>query len=107
MQPSIGQKRIPESSLCSFYHGDWDISTVVQGTDFLSEGPAESLLKIHLAHENFQVKSEVIVPDLEQQREARVLNQVIRWEDTGITWEADPRHAEIMIEQMGLKPARS
>ena len=38
--------------------------------------------------------------------EARVLNRVIRWEETGITWEPDPSHVEIMIEQMGLKEAK-
>ena len=31
------------SSPCSFYHGDWDVSTVVHRDDFLSEGPADSL----------------------------------------------------------------
>ena len=46
-------------------------------------------------------------PDPGQQLEAQVLNRLIRWEDTGITWEPDPRHAEIRIEQMGLKRAKS
>ena len=32
---------------------------------------------------------------------------MIRWEETGNTWEPDPRHAEIMIEHMGLNRARS
>ena len=78
------------------------------GDDFLSEGPIESLQKMNLALEkNFQVKTESIGPDPGQQLEARVLNRVIRWEETGITWEPDPRHAEIMIEQMGLKGGRS
>ena len=55
---------------------------------------------------SFQVKTEIIGPHPGQQSEARVLNRVIRWEDTGNTWEPDPRHAEIMIEQMGLKGGR-
>ena len=38
---------------------------------------------------------------------ARVFNRVIRWEGTGITWEPDPRHVEIMMEQMGLKGAKT
>ena len=33
--------------------------------------------------------------------------RVIRWEETGFMREPDPTHAEIMIEQMGLKGARS
>ena len=80
----------------------------MHGDDFLSKGPAESLMKMNLALEkNFQVKTEICGPDPGQQREARLRNRVIRWEDTGITWEPDPRHAEIMIEQMGPKGARS
>ena len=47
-----------------------------------------------------------IGPDAGQQWEARVLNKVIRWEATGITWEPDPSHVEIIIDQMGLKGAK-
>ena len=96
------------SSPCSFHHKDWDLSTVVHGDDFLTEGPIEGLQKMNTELEkSFQVKTEIIGPDAGQQLEARVLNRVIRWEETGITWEPDPRHAEIMIEQMGLKGGRS
>ena len=85
-----------------------DISKVVHGDDFLIEGPADRLMKMNLALEkSFQAKTEVIAPDPGQQREARILNRVVRWEDTGITWEPDPRHAEIMIEQMGLNDSSS
>ena len=49
------------------------------------------------------MKTEIIGPDAGQQLEARVFNRVIRLEDTSITWETDPRHGEIMIEQMWLK----
>ena len=90
-----------------FLRKNWDISTVVHGNYFLSEGPADSLMKMNLALEkSFQVKTEFIGPDPGQQREARILNRVVRWEQTGITWQPDPRHAEISIEQMGLKEER-
>eukprot|EP00969_Alexandrium_andersonii_P072566 3201985-Alexandrium_andersonii.AAC.1 len=36
-------------------------------------------------------------------REARCLNRVIRWTDTGITREADPRHAELLAAMLGPK----
>jgi hypothetical protein len=80
----------------------------VHGDDFLTEGPIESLHMMNTELEkSFQAKTEIIGPDPGQQLEARVLKRVIRWEETGITWERDPRHAEIMIEQMGLKGGRS
>ena len=103
----MGYKKA-HSSPYSFYHEKWDLSTVVHGDDFLSKGPAESLMQMNLALEqNLQVKTEVIGTDPRQQREARVLNWVIRWEEAGITWEPDPQRAEIVIEQMGMKGGRS
>ena len=64
---------------------------MVHGDDFLSEGPADSLKKMNDAlKKDFQVKTEVIGHDPGQVREARVLNHIIRREDTGITWEPDP-----------------
>ena len=56
-----------------------DLSTAVHGDGFLSEGPAEHLMKTNLALEqNFQVKTAVTGPDPGHQLEARVLNRVIR-----------------------------
>ena len=33
----------------------------------------------------------------------RILNRIISWTDNGIEYEADQRHAEIIVKQMGLK----
>ena len=52
---------------------------------------------------DFLVKTEVIGPDDGQVRQGRVLNRVITWEAEGITWEPDPRHVEILVQQMGLE----
>ena len=97
-----------KSSPCSFVHKEWDICTVVHGDDFLSVGPAENLKKMDTAmRAKFKVKTEVIGPDSEQVRQARFLNRVITWEDAGITWEPDPRHAEIILKQLGLEGGKS
>ena len=96
------------SSPCSFHHAEWDLSTVVHGDDFLKEGPADSLIMMNIALEqNFQVKTEIIGPDAGQQLEARALNRAIRWEETGITWEPDPRHVEMIIVHLGLNGAKT
>ena len=56
------------SSPCSFHCKEWDVSTVVHGDDFLSEGPTWSLEKMNTALEaSFQVKIEIIGPDPGQQ----------------------------------------
>ena len=46
----------------------------------------------------FSIKTEILGPDAGEGKELRVLNRVIKWESTGITWEADPRHAEMIVE---------
>ena len=47
--------------LRSFHHTKWDVSTVVHGDDFLSEGPAVGLKRMNDAFEKeFQVKTEVV-----------------------------------------------
>ena len=95
-----------ESSPCSFYHSGRGIATVVHGDDFCSEGPAKDLewLRLNLL-KKFEIKTEVLGPDgaAGEVKELRFLNRVIRWTEAGITWEADPRHAELVIQQLGLE----
>ena len=35
-----------------------------------------------------------------------MLNRLVTWESWGIIYEADPRHAEIIISELGLQDAR-
>ena len=37
----------------------------------------------------------------------RILNRIIRWTEAGLRIEADPRHVEILIKEMGLNEANS
>ncbi len=36
----------------------------------------------------------------------KFLNRVIRWTEGGLEYEADPRHAELIIKQLGLEEAK-
>ena len=38
--------------------------------------------------------------------EATVLNRCVTYSDSGLTWEADPRHAELAVAELGLHTAR-
>ena len=38
-------------------------------------------------------------------REVRILNKVVRWTPEGIELEADPRHAELVVRELGLEGA--
>ena len=47
-------------------------------------------------------------PGEKDQKSMRILNRVIEWTDVGISYEADQRHAEIIVKQLGLeKESRS
>ena len=39
--------------------------------------------------------------------EVRILNQIFRCTESGIELEADPRHAELMVKELGLESAKA
>ena len=55
---------------------------------------------------HFDVQTEVLGPEKECVKQLTIFNGVVTWELSGITWEPDPRHAEIVIDQPGLKDAK-
>ena len=52
------------------------------------------------------MKTQTLGPGDDHAREVKILNRIIQWSDiNGISYEADPRHIEIILEQLGLKEA--
>ena len=45
-------------------------------------------------------------PDQEDMRQVKVPNRMLTWTKKGVEYEADPRHAEIVIESLGLTDAK-
>ena len=41
------------------------------------------------------------------EREGKVFNRIVSCTDDGWTVEADPRHAELVVEQLGVEDARA
>lgn len=78
---------------------------VVHGDDFTTLGHEEDLNWLNNQfREKFEIKHRGrIGPDSRDLKEIRVLNRLISWTDGGIQYEADPRHAEIVIQALGLK----
>ena len=58
---------------------------------------------------NSDIKTELLGPDPEKGElsELRFLNRVVTWHEHGIDWEADPRHAELIIQQLDLEGCRA
>ena len=96
------------ASPCNFHHPGRNISTTVHGDDFTSTG-REGELKWFEAEllKNFEIKTEYLGPDTKRHlQEIRVLNRVINWTADGVTYEADPRHAEILIRELQLEGSK-
>ena len=51
----------------------------------------------------YDIETKWLGPDENHQREVRIFNRIILYEDVGIGYEADPRHVETMIEELGFK----
>ena len=102
-------------SPCLFYHAERQIELWVHGDDFTPLAEVEHLdwFETELA-KGIKIKNRgTLGPDADDLKEIICLNRIIRWtqnEETGkemIEYEADPRHAEIMISQLGLEGSRT
>jgi len=94
-----------ESSACVFWHLQRRIISSVHGDDFTSAGSKESLDWFKKAlEEHYELKEAArLGPGPNEDKEGRVLNRVVRWGPEGLSYEADPRHAEDFIKELGLE----
>ena len=97
------------ASPCCFVHSSRDLRCVVHGDDFVFAGPAGELNWVRaMMAECFLTK---VVGRLGggagEVRELRILNRVVRWAADGLRYEADPRHAEIVVRGLGAVRAVS
>ena len=55
----------------------------------------------------YQVKTQIFGPDEGHAKEVKVLNRIISWDGCrGNTYEADPRHVELVVDQLRLGDAK-
>ena len=98
-----------QASPCCFSHGTRDIQCVVHGDDFTFLGEDADLDWIQTAlAQKFGIKVRGSLGDGPGDvQEMRILSRVVQWTKHGITYEADQRHAEIIIKQFNLIAANS
>ena len=103
---SLGFK-VGKASPCNFYHPRLDITCTVHGDDFTSCGPESAIewFKAKLAGK-YESKHSILGPGSKHEKTIRVLNRVLSWCQDGIRYEADQRHADIVVEELGLKDAK-
>ena len=89
---------------CVFWHPSRKIKTLVHGDDYVSAGSSESMdwMEKELEKAN-EIKTQKISASKGGNREGKVLNRILRCDSVGWQIEADPRHAELIVEQLGLQ----
>ena len=81
---------------------------MVHGDDFVAVGPEQQLDDVkRTLSEKYKIKVEQLGQKEGQSAEIRILNKVVRATDKGIELEADPRHAELVIKELGLEGAKA
>jgi hypothetical protein len=55
--------------------------------------------------DKYKLKVETLSGEKGDLQEVRILNKVVRWTDAGLELEADPRHAELVVRELGLEKA--
>ena len=94
------------SSPCVFHNAESNTTIMVHGDDFVGVGRPEELGRIRAALEDkYKLKVETLSGDKADVQEVKILNKIIRWTERGIELEADPRHAEIVVRELGLEGA--
>ena len=107
MFTSIGFKQ-GRASPRAFHHQAKGIRTFVHGDDYVSVVEPKELdwMKRQLKRK-YKIKTQRLGPGEGHQQEMKIFNRVVcSCSEKGIIVEADPRHAEIIIEQLKLKDAK-
>ena len=93
---------------CLYWHRQMRTKVLVHGDDFVAVDFRGNIewLRQKLAS-RFEIKTTMIGDGENEEKEGKVLNRVVRITDDGWEYEADQRHAEIIVEAMKLGDAKS
>ncbi|CAE7515888.1 unnamed protein product [Symbiodinium natans] len=95
---------------CTFYHAEADVRLLVHGDDFLVLADEDGHRFVDkVLSEEYEFKCDGhIGPECEKDS-MTVLNRVVSYDSqTGtVTYEADPRHAEALVRDLGLESAKA
>ena len=92
-----------KASPCTFKLEEKGLMCFVHGDDFVASGELSDITWMReRPEEKYQIKVNIIGEAPELEKEGRILNRIIRWHPgRGVSYEADPRHAEEIIKATG------
>lgn len=87
-----------------FYHERRDVSYACHGDDFTFAREEKELWWIAAMMEGwFQIKVRAVMgPEDADDKEVVILGRLVRWQDKGVEFEADPRHRKVLMEYFGF-----
>ena len=90
----------------TFVHKQRGIHCMVHGDDFVSTGKLSDLqwMKEGIAN-TFIIKTNIMGPRVSE-NEIKIFKRIIRYTSEGIEVEADVRHSELIVKQLGLSDAK-
>ena len=96
------------ASPCLFYNAKLDVAIMVHGDDFVAIGNDKGLADARKVLEHcYKLKVEILGDGKDCVKEVRILNKIVRHTSEGIEMEADPRHAELVVRELGLEKAKT
>ena len=88
---------------CNFFHEERGIALTVHGDDFTSTGREKELKWFETQLQaKYDIKTSVMGPRASHEKQLRILNRVITWTESGMEFEPDQRHAEIIVKSMDV-----
>ena len=95
------------ASLCNFVHEKRNIALTVHGDDFLVVADLAQMKWLEKQlKDQYETKSTIIGPEPELAKELQILNRTLRWNENDIEYEADPKHARMIIEECEVASCR-
>ena len=95
------------SNPCVYWHREQGLKALVHGDDFGAVGNRAGIkwFKGKLG-ERFGIKTTTVGMGPEEEREGRMLNRIVAVSKEGWSYEADQRHAELIVQGLGLSEAK-
>ena len=82
------------------HHPEWKLSLVVHSGDFTALGGDASIDKLEAGPKaSFEIKTRGRIGEHLPRKEMRISNRIVTLTDKGILYEANPRHAELLVRK--------
>ena len=88
-----------KASPCVYYNAQKQLQVYIHGDDFVCVGNEKNVtwLKNQLTSA-YEIKFHIMSNNANFVKQAKILNRIVTWTDNAIEYEADPRHAEIIMQ---------